>query len=629
MKKLIYSLALLTAVYSCKVTQTPEPAGPGLTPDPVVVNLNLVNVDNDKVKITVDPGKFTQDQITFHIPKTVPGTYSIDNYGEFIENFKAFDYLGAQLLVAKTDSNSWLIDDAENLDKITYWVNDSYDVEGEKGVFSPSGTNIEKEKNFMLNLHGFVGYFDDLKEQAYHIFINRPENLIAGTSMPLSGSLDSTGQKDAITDIFKVSRYFELTDNPIMYAPSDTTHIHIDGMNVLLQVYSPNKVYTSKSIKAGVTQMIAAQKQYLGEIDNTSNYAILLYLANPEEMDARGFGALEHHTSTVVVLPETMPLADLNQTITDVVSHEFFHILTPLNIHSREIHYFDYNDPKMSKHLWMYEGVTEYFANLFQVNQALISNDEFYKRMASKIEDSRNYNDSIPFTVMSEHVLEDPYKDDYYNVYQKGALIGMALDIKLRELSDGETGILNLMKKLSEKYGKDTPFEDDELIPTIVSLSYPEIQVFFDTYVTGSTPIPYDQFLEKVGVTMENTDIETSYFFNGQVPYIDGDPATNMLFFRENMALNSFLEQLGVQNGDVIKSVNNTDYAIENVYDLIMESQSWEVGEDISMMVHRDNKEVQLTGKITQPTDKQILLREMELPEEHAKVTLRKAWLKN
>lgn len=629
MKKLIYSLALLTAVYSCKVTQTPEPAGPGLTPNPVVVNLDLVNVDNDKVKITVDPGKFTQDQITFHIPKTVPGTYSIDNYGEFIENFKAFDYLGAELLVAKTDQNSWLIDDAENLDKITYWVNDSFDVEGEKGVFSPSGTNIEKDKNFMLNLHGFVGYFDDLKEQAYHIFINRPENLIAGTSMPLSGSLDSTGQKDAITDIFKVSRYFELTDNPIMYAPSDTTHINIDGMNVLLQVYSPNKVYTSKSIKAGVTQMITAQKQYLGEIDNTSNYAILLYLANPEEMDARGFGALEHHTSTVVVLPETMPLADLNQTITDVVSHEFFHILTPLNVHSKEIHYFDYNDPKMSKHLWMYEGVTEYFANLFQVNQGLISNDEFYKRMGSKIEDSRNYNDSIPFTVMSENVLEDPYKDDYYNVYQKGALIGMALDIKLRELSDGETGILNLMKKLSEKYGKDTPFEDDELIPTIVSLSYPEIQVFFDTYVTGSTPIPYDQFLEKVGVTMENTDIETSYFFNGQVPYIDGDPATNMLFFRENMALNSFLEQLGVQNGDVIKSVNNTDYAIENVYDLIMESQSWEVGEDISIIVHRDNEEVQLTGKITQPTDKQILLREMELPEEHAKVKLRKAWLKN
>jgi predicted metalloprotease with PDZ domain len=47
------------------------------------------------------------------------------------------------------------------------------------------------------------------------------------------------------------------------------------------------------------------------------------------------------------------------------VTHEFFHIVTPLSIHSKEIQDFDYND-KMSEHLWMYEGVTEYFANLFK-----------------------------------------------------------------------------------------------------------------------------------------------------------------------------------------------------------------------------------------------------------------------
>jgi predicted metalloprotease with PDZ domain len=630
MKKLIYSLGLLIALYSCKPTQSSISESSGIViPEPVVVNLNLANIDKDQVKIIVDPGKFTQNQITFHIPKTVPGTYSIDNYGKFIENFKAFDYLGAELLVAKTDQNSWLIDDAKNLDKITYWVNDSFDIEGEKGVFSPAGTNIEKDKNFMLNLHGFVGYFDNLKEQPYHIFINRPKSLIAGTSMHLSGSIPTKGNSDEITDIFEVSRYFEVTDNPIMYAVEDTTHIIIDDMNVLLDVYSPNKVYTSKSIREGVKEMVTAQKQFLGEIDNTPNYSILLYLANPEDMDARGFGALEHHLSTVVILPETMQLSELNQTITDVVSHEFFHILTPLSVHSNEIHYFDYNNPKMSKHLWMYEGVTEYFANLFQINQGLINNDEFYKRMASKIENSKNYNDTIPFTIMSENILEEPYKDDYYNVYLKGALIGMALDIKLRELSDGKNGILSLMKKLSEKYGKDRPFEDDELIPTIVSLTSPEIQVFFDTYVTGSTPIPYDQFLEKVGVKMEKSDIETSYFFNGQVPYIDGDPATNKLFFRKNINLNSFLEELGVHNGDVIKSVNNTKYSIENAYDLIMKSQSWVAGEDIILVVVRDNKEVTLTGKITIPTDKLIVLKEIDLPEEDVKVQLRNAWLKN
>src|SRR5690606_40308890 len=57
--------------------------------------------------------------------------------------------------------------------------------------------------------------------------------------------------------------------------------------------------------------------------------------------------------TTLFRSPETMPVESLNQTMTDVVSHEFFHILTPLNVHSNEIHYFDYNDPKMSQHLWI------------------------------------------------------------------------------------------------------------------------------------------------------------------------------------------------------------------------------------------------------------------------------------
>jgi predicted metalloprotease with PDZ domain len=74
----------------------------------------------------------------------------------------------------------------------------------------------------------------------------------------------------------------------------------------------------------------------------------------------KGFGALEP-TATTVVLPEL--IKELVKSMMDVVSHEFFHIVTPLSIHSKEIQYFDYNT-KMSEHLWMYEGVTEYFANL-------------------------------------------------------------------------------------------------------------------------------------------------------------------------------------------------------------------------------------------------------------------------
>lgn len=625
MRKLIYLVAVLTLTFGCRTTQNVD----AITPPQVVVNMDLVNVEDDRVMVTVDPGRFTRSQTTFYIPKTVPGTYSIDNYGELIEDLKAYDYLGKELLLAKSDDNSWIIEGAQELDKITYWVNDSFDVQGEKGIFSPSGTNIKKEENYMLNLHGFVGYFEELKEQPYKLIIDRPQGLVAGTAMPLSTTVQIPEKPEAITDIYNAARYFAIIDNPIMYAAPDTTYINTEGIEVLLHVYSPNNVHNSQNIRPQVAEMIRAQKRFLGEIDHTSNYAILLYLSNPQEQDAKGFGALEHHTSTVVVLPETMPLEALNQTMTDVVSHEFFHILTPLNVHSNEIHFFNYNDPQMSKHLWMYEGVTEYFAHLFQVNQGLIENEEFYNRISSKIENSKNFDETIPFTELSKNVLEEPYKSEYYNVYLKGALIGMALDIRLRELSNGEMGILDVMKQLSDKYGKDRPFEDDELIPEIVEMTYPELETFFDRYVRGGTPIPYEEFLERVGITMAENTISTSYFIKGQTPYIDGNPDTGEIFFRENIALNSFLRELGVENGDVLKSINGKEYNIQNAYELVMESQSWQEGEEITMVVERDGEEITLTGTITAPTDVEMKLEEMDLPEDDPRVQLRQAWLKD
>ena len=113
-------------------------------------------------------------------------------------------------------------------------------------------------------------------------------------------------------------------------------------------------------------------------MNTNKKYAIMLYLAGTEGPQIKGFGALEHHESTSVVLHEMMPKEAIDESIVDVVSHEFFHTVNPLKTHSEEIHYFDYADPKMSQHLWMYEGGTEYFANLFQIQRRID-----YKRSVS------------------------------------------------------------------------------------------------------------------------------------------------------------------------------------------------------------------------------------------------------
>ena len=146
----------------------------------------------------------------------------------------------------------------------------------------------------------------------------------------------------------------------------------IVDIKIVLSVFSPNKIHTAEKVKAVMEKMMQAQKEYLGDVNSTARYDIYLYLSEGKESSPKGFGALEHHTSTVVVLPESSSKEGLASSIVDVVAHEFFHIVTPLSVHSEDVHYFDYDKPTFSKHLWMYEGVTEYFAQHFQVYEGLV-----------------------------------------------------------------------------------------------------------------------------------------------------------------------------------------------------------------------------------------------------------------
>jgi len=468
---------------------------------PIETILDLTKVIDDKVPVTINPGRFTKDKVIYRLPKVIPGDYGVSNFGSFVENFIAYDYSGNEMTVEKTNSNSWVIENAVQLDKITYFVNDTYDIERKGSLptpFSPSGTNIHPE-NYVLNLHGFIGYFDSLKNNSYELDVIAPANFVRSSALQQIKTVSSADGTSMTTSYF-APRYFDITDNPMMYGKLDVEEFQVGGIKIVLSVYSPNEVHTAKSLKETMYKMMEAQKNYLGDINNTSRYDIYLYLSDGSDGAPTEFGALEHHTSTVVVLREWASKESLAKSMLETVSHEFFHIVTPLSVHSENVHYFDYNFPTYSKHLWMYEGVTEYFAHHFQIYEGLISESEFYQNMVRKINVSKRLNDTMSFTEMSENITEKPYSHNFYNVYMKGALIGMCLDILMREESDGNRSMLSLMKELSLKYGKNMPFEDDALIEEITAMTYPSVGNFLKTHVEGTTPINYQEFFDKVGL---------------------------------------------------------------------------------------------------------------------------------
>lgn len=602
---------------------------------PIVSDVNISKVLDDKVPVTINPGRFTQETVVYRLPRVVQGTYSVSDFGKYIEDFKALDYKGEELWVTKTDVNTWTIDNASQLDKITYLVNDTFDIEKVGGIggeqpFSPSGTNISSE-NYVLNLHGFIGYFDSLKSNQYKLNVTAPNNFNRTSAIQSTGVTVSKDGNDKTSHYF-APRYFDITDNPMMYGNLDVEEFTVGDIKIVLSVYSPNKIHSAAKIKETVFKMMKAQKAYLGDINSTPRYDIYLYLAEQNETSPKGFGALEHHTSTVVVLPEAMPFEALEESMIDVVSHEFFHIVTPLSVHSEDVHYFDYNQPTFSKHLWMYEGVTEYFASIFQINQDLVNEDEFYTKIMSKIESSRAMKDDMSFTKMSENVLDEPYASQYYNVYQKGALIGMCIDILMREESDGNRGILSLMKELSNKYGKNQPFEDDKIIEEITAMTYPSIGNFLKAHVVGTesagkaSPIDYNEFFKKVGLTTAEDRVEANYILHGQTPIISGSPDKG-IFFSKLVEDNSFWSAQGVKADDVIKEVNGKEVTLLNANQIFQEVYGWQEGQEITVKLMRDGKEVVINATTEQPYMSGTKIIEDKSATD-AQKALRNAWLK-
>lgn len=617
MRKIFFAIITIAFLGSCATSKIANKN------NTIEVAIDLNNVVDDKVMVDVNPKLISTPTIIYQIPAIVPGTYAMSDYGQFVTDFKAFDTKGNELNVTKLDANSWQIDNATEMDRISYWVDDTFDSEKKHGIYVMAGTNIEEGKNFFLNLPGFVGYFKGKKESPYNLTISHPADLYETSSLINK----NTTKEDNTKDVFYASRYDEISDNPIMYAPLNTVNFTVNGVEVSLAVYSPNNVHAAKDMEADLKKMVEAQTNFLEGFKTTNEYNILVYLFDPKVNKWQSFGALEHLSSTTVVFPETYSKEQLaNGMINGTISHEFFHIVTPLSVHSEEIHSFDFNTPNMSKHLWMYEGITEYFANLFQVNQGLITEQEFIDEMKGKIASSMRYNDTMSFTKMSKNILEDKYAKNYNNVYQKGALIGMSIDILLREESKGAYGVRNLMKDLSNKFGQSKPFKDDEILAQIVEMTYPSIGTFFDNHLTGNIAINYDKLLEKVGIVKKKENIDAGYFLDSRSQIFISVNNKQEIFFTNRK--NSALEALGVKSGDILKSVNGETVNLQNIRNFIGQSFQWKAGDKIAFEVLRDGKELKLESDFMKGQTEIEKLSIEDLPDTNPKKKLRDAWLK-
>ena len=479
--------------------------------------IDLTHVVEDRVKVTVDASLVQlsnpkDNQYKFHFPATIPGTYATLDYGRFIQDFKAYN-TGGQPLKVKHKGNTFTI--YGKPERIEYWADDTFDARIRKNkVFEPAGTNNQERTNFLLNAAGYFGFFEGKEALPVALEITKSPSLYGLSALE--------GYSYGNTQNFYARDYHHFLDCPIMVSKPDTTSFKLGGAKVTIGVFTENGRELSQEIYEQVETSMKAIEAFLEGNLPVENYAFLFDIKDHTEFEGlfsgqeikvgtiikairtlagKGFGALEHGNSSVYYLPDFGGTTVLDG-MADVCIHEFFHILTPLGLHSEEIGNFDYINPKMSQHLWLYEGITEYFAGISQLKGGVIDKEEYIQSLLrGKIRAADRYPTAkMSFTEMSENVLKNPYKKQYGQVYQRGALMGALLDIRIMELTGGEKDLHDIILALRDVYGPNKSFKDPQIIAEFVALVHPDLQEFFDDYVTGRNELPTKEYLNKVGI---------------------------------------------------------------------------------------------------------------------------------
>ncbi len=473
--------------------------------DHYAYTVDLTQLDGDRLNVELIVPERIGGSATFCFPRIVPGIYGAMEHGRLVQGLQAFAANGSPVQVDRLDTNCWKI--TGDARRITYAVDDGWEEfdrhvkdirPGDPGYYR-SSEGTYKDSVFVINHNAIFGYFEGGDDLEFEIHMVLPKSTYAATS------LDQRSNGDSV--FFTAQDYRDLVDAPILIAPPDTAHIRLRDIEVLVAVHSTSGEPMAHAIAEHIRPLLQDQRAYLGGELPVDRYSFLLYHHPETRPDSWSGDGLEHATSTLILLHSPTDTEAIKQQVYGIASHEFFHTILPIGVHSEEIANYHFQHPEMSKHLWLYEGMTEYFAIHMPIKQSRITLEEFLATIEGKIRRMNGFTDSIPLTTLSEMAMD--HQDQYYNFYLKGTLFCLGLDIALREGSKGAYGVQDLVNDLRERYGPEKPFRDDELFAVIEEITWPEIGDLLREHLDRPGPLPLKEWFAKVGVEFDPITFRT------------------------------------------------------------------------------------------------------------------------
>ncbi len=531
--------------------------------------------------------------------------YQVRDFAQFVRNLKASGTAGQRLDVRKLDKTTWHISATQDGADVDYEI--FADLPG------PFGAQLNQEHAF-FNLAEVLMYVVDARASPITLtFIDIPKTWAVATTMAPGGTSSSTSS-------YSARSYDRMVDAPVEVGAFTQFFLQQDGATYRIVVHADPSDFSMPEIVRVIREVTRSEVEWMKD----RPFLEYLFLLHFPHYAQTGGGGMEHATSCAIEVPADR-LREDPLSFTGLVAHEFFHLWNVKRIRPQSLEPVDYTRENYTDALWFSEGVTSTVEDYTLMRLGSLGESQWLQSLAHDIRELqerpahlRQSAEESSVNTWFDKYPEYGLPDRSISYYNKGELIGVLLDLAVRDATAGQKSLRDVMQYMNNHYAQKNRFfaDSDGVRQAVEAVTHADFRKFFEQYVAGVDELPYDHYLATVGLKLERRPIQAPYAGFVSVRNLDGLPVI------VRVEASSDAARLGLQSGDTILKINGK-LAYTPVESRVEEMR---VGETLRLRVsgrggERDVK-FKLSGRPAE--DFRILNLEAITPEQRAR---RSAWL--
>lgn len=406
--------------------------------------------------------------------------YQIRDFSSRVREVQAHDAHGKPLAIAKRDTMTWRISGGESA-VVSYGV--FWDDPG------PFATQLDSEHGF-LNLAMVLFYVPDRRDEETRVTFS---DLPAGWEVAVA--LDPAGAevaRNSEAPTYSAAGYDELVDAPVEIGKFEQFRFDAAGARIRVAVHGTN--WRRETLEAKLRRIV----EYQVKLMEDAPFEEFLFIYHFDS----GGGGMEHANSTAI-----FTASDANAE--GISAHEFFHLWNVKRIRPKTLEPVDYTRVNITRALWFAEGISDTYEAYTLLRTGMRSAQDFYAGLAGEIAELErrpaNRWKSVEEASLDawleayRHYRRPEFSISYYN---KGEILGVLLDILIRDATENRKSLDHVMRYLNTEYAQRGRYYDDSngirtAVERVAGVSFAE---FFARYVAEAEPLPYEDTLRRAGL---------------------------------------------------------------------------------------------------------------------------------